>query len=336
MKNMYEWAKEIRESAKRIAIPIMTHPGIEMCGYTVKEAVTDGQIHYEAIKKLNDFYPSAASTIIMDLTVEAEAFGANISFSDDEMPSIIGELVSDFDSVDRLNIPDLKQGRAQEYILANKLTAENINDKPVFGGCIGPYSLAGRLFGMTEMMTAIYTDPQTITLLLEKCTRYLEEYCSAIKSTGVNGIIIAEPAAGLISNEDCSEFSSQYVKRIVESLQDESFFIILHNCGNTGHCTPAMVETKAWGLHFGNKIDMLDALKECPSDILVMGNIDPVNDFKMTTPANLRKVTTQLLEMTSAYPNYVLSTGCDVPPHVPKENIETFFDALETYNISRL
>ena len=52
----------------------MTHPGIELCGYTVKQAVTDGQKHAEAIQKLNEIYPAAACTVIMDLTVEAEAF----------------------------------------------------------------------------------------------------------------------------------------------------------------------------------------------------------------------------------------------------------------------
>ena len=34
---------------KRYAIPIMTHPGIELIEKTVKAAVTDGQTHADAI-----------------------------------------------------------------------------------------------------------------------------------------------------------------------------------------------------------------------------------------------------------------------------------------------
>ncbi len=49
--------------------------------------------------------------------------------------------------------------------------------------------------------------------------------------------------------------------------------VILHNCGNTGHCTPAMLKTGAKGYHFGNKADMVEALKVCPADVLVMGNL---------------------------------------------------------------
>eukprot|EP00975_Prorocentrum_lima_P059993 12579262-Prorocentrum_lima.AAC.1 len=84
----------------------------------------------------------------------------------------------------------------------------------------------------------------------------------ALKATGVNGVVMAEPAAGLLSDEDCTQYSSVFIKEIVEKVQDDHFTVILHNCGNTGHCTKAMVATGAAAYHFGNKIDMVEALKE--------------------------------------------------------------------------
>ena len=43
---------------KRYAIPIMTHPGIELIEKTVKAAVTDGQTHADAIIALSENTPS--------------------------------------------------------------------------------------------------------------------------------------------------------------------------------------------------------------------------------------------------------------------------------------
>lgn len=332
MRNMKEWCREVMASPERIAIPIMTHPGIELCGKTVKQAVTNGEIHAEAIRKLNEMYPAAASTVIMDLTVEAECFGAEIVFTENEVPNVVGRLVQDHASISALQVPSIHSGRMPEYLKANKLAAEFITDKPVFGGCIGPFSLAGRLYDMSEMMMALYMEPDTIRLLLEKCTELIISYLRAMKETGVNGVIIAEPAAGLVSNEDCSSFSSTYITRIVEELQDDHFMIVLHNCGNTGHCTAAMIETKAAGLHFGNKIDMVGVLQECPEDILVMGNIDPVGIFKMASPEKIKQETLSLLQKTSQWKNFILSSGCDVPPEVPMENITAFYEALNEYN----
>ena len=330
--NMKAWITEIIHQSKRVAIPIMTHPGIEMIGKTVMEAVTDGSVHAEAIIALNKWYPLAASTVIMDLTVEAEAFGCVINFSRDEVPTVGQRLVSNFDEVQQLSVPLLSAGRVPQFLLANQLTVGAITGKPVLAGCIGPFSLAGRLFDMTEIMMAIYIEPDTINLLLEKCTQFLIDYCSALKAVGVNGVVIAEPASGLLSDDECREFSSLFVTKIVTAIQDDNFSVILHNCGNKGQCTQAMLYTGAHGYHFGNAVNMVEALKVCPQDVLVMGNIDPVGVFKMSTPEQMKQSVKNLLKETAGYKNFVLSSGCDVPPNIPHENIEAFFESLAAYN----
>jgi uroporphyrinogen decarboxylase len=331
-RNMKSWAREIIAAPTRHAIPVMTHPGVEFIGKSVFDVVTDGQIHFEALKAVNDHYPSAAATTVMDLTVEAEAFGAPVHFSPEEIPAVTGSVVSNREEIEALQIPDLSLKRLPEYLKASRLAARNI-DKPVFSGCIGPFSLAGRLFDMTEIMTTCYLDPDLVHLLLQKCTDFLLTWVQALKATGTSGVVMAEPAAGLLDGDFCAEFSSRYVKQIVDNVQDDHFLLILHNCGNTGQCTEAMLATGAAGLHFGNAIDMKPALEQCPRNILVMGNIDPVRQFKMASPEELYQITSDLLEKTKAYPNFILSSGCDTPPGTPLANIDAFYRALGDFNL---
>ena len=320
------------QKKKRLAIPIMTHPGIELCGSTVLKAVTDGQAHADAICALNDRFPADAVTAIMDLTVEAEAFGAQIRFSENEIPSILGRLVHDAGSVAGLEVPSLDKGRIPEYLKANRIVASRIKDKKVFGGCIGPFSLAGRLFDLSELMMAMYIEPETVTMLLEKCTAFITSYLLAMKETGIDGVILAEPASGLVSNDDCYRYSSAYVRRIVDAVQYDGFSIVLHNCGNTGHCTDAMIRSGASALHFGNRADMVEALKTCPPDLPVMGNIDPVTVMQQASPEQVYSAVSELLGKTAGFGNFILSTGCDVPPHTPVVNIQAFYQALADYN----
>ena len=143
---------------------------------------------------------------------------------------------------------------------------------------------------------------------------------------------MAEPAAGLLSNDDCRTFSSAYVKYIVNKVQDEEFIVILHNCGNQGHCTKAMVETGAAAYHFGNKCRMEEVIGDVPPTALAMGNLDPVSLFKDGTPEEMRLAAWQLLGKMRDYPNFVLSSGCDTPPHTPIENVDAFFRALDDWN----
>lgn len=316
----------------RLAMPVMTHPGIELMGKTVRQAVSDGTLHYEAMHLLSDRYATCAAPAIMDLTVEAEAFGATLNMPDNEIPTVVGRLVTDADSVRVLKVPELTAGRLPEYIKANRLAAKNITDRPVLGSCIGPFSLAGRLYGMSEIMLDIYMQPDVITELLEKCTELILSYARAQKEAGDGGIIMAEPAAGLISNDDCLTFVTPYVKRVVDALQDDSFIVVLHNCGNTGACTQAMLATGARAHHFGDKIDMLAALEQLPRDVIGMGNLSPVTVFRMGNAGEVKKATLELLRRTADYNNFIISSGCDTPPHSPIENFDAFFEAVQEFN----
>ena len=330
--DMKKWVSDLIQRKEVMAMPVMTHPGIELNGNTVREAVSDGRVHAEAVIALAERYPSVAACTIMDLTTEAEAFGAEIAFSDEAVPTVVGHLLSDVENIYQLQVPSLSAGRIPAYLKANLLAARSITDRPVFGGCIGPFSLAGRLYDMSEIMVLIYEHPDAAHTLLAKCTDFIGKYCLALKQTGVQGVVMAEPAAGLLSNDDCRTFSSQYVKRIVERVQDEHFIVILHNCGNTGQCTEAMVSTGAAAYHFGNKCRMEDVIREVPSTALAMGNIDPVSVFKDGSPELMRQTVFGLLDKMKAYPNFVLSSGCDTPPQTPIAQIDAFFDTLKKWN----
>ena len=64
--NMTAWIANVIQQKEVTAIPIMTHPGLEMTGNTVCEAVSDGEVHFRTVEALCGKYPSAAAATIMD------------------------------------------------------------------------------------------------------------------------------------------------------------------------------------------------------------------------------------------------------------------------------
>ena len=76
-----------------------------------------------------------------------------------------------------------------------------------------------------------------------------------------------------------AEFSDQYVKQIVDAVQDEYFYVILHDCGSVTKMTDGMYGTGAKGLHFGNAVDMATICSQVPQDVLVFGNLAPADLF---------------------------------------------------------
>ena len=331
--NMHDWKNAIINSPVRTAMPIMTYPGLQLVGRSVLDMVRSGEVQFQCIRALSNRYPTIASaTLIMDLSLEAEAFGSRITYSEHEIPTVGARLIPSFDEIGSLEVPMLGKGRTMENLRAASLAVQHINDRPVFGGIIGPFSLAGRLFDISEMMMAILVNPEASHSLLNTCTAFLVNYAMAFKKAGAQGVVIAEPAAGLLAPAECDEFSSRYVKMIKDELQDENFIVILHNCGNTQNLVDSMVSTGCMGFHFGNAVEMTAILQQVPPDRLVFGNLDPAGIIRNGNPECIRSKTTELLEKTRPFRNFILSSGCDIPPGTPLENIDALFDALTAFN----
>ena len=72
---------------------------------------------------------------------------------------------------------------------------------------------------------------------------------------------------------------------------------------------------------------MLQMLEQMPPDVLTMGNVDPAGTLRNGTPEKVRRDTLAVLEACSGYPNFLLSSGCDIPPATPWENLDAFFAA---------
>ncbi len=122
---------------------------------------------------------------------------------------------------------------------------------------------------------------------------------------------------------------------MVERVSDDHFLFILHNCGHTDPLVESMLATGADGLHFGNRNTLLRSLELVPRDKLVLGNLDPVRVLKLAAADEVYQQTSALLQQTAAYPQHVLSSGCDTPPGVPLANVDAFWRALHDFNLGR-
>ena len=327
--SLHEFLKTAANADKKRGLPILSFPASQKLGVSVGELVKSSELQARAMETVANETDTLAAVSLMDLSVEAEAFGAEVKFSDDEVPVVIGQLVCDEEGANALEVPSLDAGRARVCAEGIRLAKERIKDKPVLAGMIGPYSLAGRLMDVTEIMYLCFDEPETVHIVLDKVAEYLISYGTLLKEAGADGIMMAEPLAGILSPDMAEEFSFPYVKRIIDALQDDSFALIYHNCGNA---VPDMLEgiyaQGAAAYHFGNAIDMESVINATPEGIICMGNIDPVAQFTDGTPESMRASVKELMEKCGKHADFIPSSGCDIPAKAKWENINAFFAAL--------
>ena len=334
-RNMMRWIDEMLAAEKKKAMPVLSFPSVQKMGIKVSDLLKSSGLMAQGIKTVADACPDAAAAVsYMDLSLEAEAFGSTIRFSDEEVPTVIGAIVNDEDEAEALMIPEVGAGRTGLNLEAMRKAHELIKDRPVFAGSIGPFSLAGRLMDVSMAMIYCFDEPDMVHTVLEKVTEFLIRYIRAYKETGIDGIVIAEPLAGLLSADLAGEFSAEYMKKIVAAVQDESFIVVYHNCGNSTIATADTIMNNGCRVfHFGNAIDLEKMLGLMPENVLVMGNVDPAGLFRSGTPESIYRETQDLMKRCCRYRNFVVSSGCDIPPMSPWENIDAFFKAVNDFYI---
>lgn len=332
-RNMKAWAAAVIADRRKLAMPILSFPCVGLLGVNVMQLTADADLQARGMKLVADKVPSAAAVSMMDLSVEAEAFGATVRFSADEVPTITGRLITTPEEAEALAVPSVGAGRTGKYVEAIGKACGLITDRPVLAGIIGPFSLAGRLMGVSDIMVECYEEPEAVHAVLEKATAFLIRYLEAFKKAGANGVVIAEPLAGLLSPALAAEFSAPYVKKLAGSAKADDFLVIYHNCGNN---TPLMMDsilsTDCDGYHFGDAVNMADLVEKVPADRLVMGNVSPSAQFLSGSPKSIGEETLKVLAACApGHPHFVISSGCDIPPRSPWENIEAFFGAVDEY-----
>ena len=330
--NMKKWLEDLKNAPQKKAMPILSFPAVSLMGITVEELISSSDFQAKGMKTIADRIPSLASVSLMDLSLEAEAFGAEVKFSEDEVPTIIGALITSQEEADALAVPDVRAARCGIYIDAIEKATKLITDRPVLAGVIGPFSLAGRLMDVSEAMINCYADPDMVHTTLEKVTEFLIKYINEYKKAGANGVVMAEPLAGMLSPALADEFSSVYVKKIADSVKSDDFIFVYHNCGdNVILMIDSILSTGADAYHFGDSIKMSEMLEKIPNDVIAMGNVSPSTQFKGGTPESMKAATKEIMGDCCKYQNFVISSGCDIPPSSKWENIDAFFEAVEEF-----
>ncbi len=330
--NMTKWLEDLRKAEKKKPIPVLSFPSISLMGITVRELISDSDTQAKGMKLIADKVDAAAAVSMMDLSLEAEAFGSEIRISDEEVPTVVGSIVHSEEEARALSVPEVGAGRTGKYIKAIGEAKKLITDRPVFAGTIGPFSLAARLMDVSEAMIYCYDEPEMVHCLMRKVTDFLIAYIKEYKKIGADGVVIAEPVTGILSPALAEEFSERYSREIVEAVQDDSFPVVYHNCGNnTILMADSILRVGAAAYHFGNAISMKEMMPHIPGHIIAMGNVDPSMQFRNGTPESVYAETQRVLSECSKFPNFVISSGCDIPPMAPWANIEAFFAAVRDF-----
>jgi uroporphyrinogen decarboxylase len=315
-------------SNKRSVIPLLGAPGARLIGTSLRENLTNAEIQFKSLSRLmKDFHPDGLF-FMMDLTVEAEALGLKIAFPEDDNPYVKKHPVKGPEEL--ASIENSWKGVTKRMKVFTDLAARMANELPEIKGSyvIGPFSLAGELVGVTDLCMKLIEEPDFAQRVLAFCTKVVIEYSKALIDNGTDLIAVLEPTAVLLSKKQFNRFALNYFEELKSSISTP---LVYHICGNTEHIIDMMGNSGAYGLSLDSVVDLKDAANKIPKDVYLIGNIDPVGVFLQSKEKEVEIATEKLLNNMESVPNFILSSGCDIPLETPPENIAAFMRAARKY-----
>jgi len=331
---------------KHLVAPLMGYPGLKLTGATVTQALQDPNAQFETLDALGRAFSPDVLFLFMDLTAEAEALGARVTFSEDQPPSVVehSPLLEEDLRRGRLLDPE-RDGRLPVFIRTMEEMKRHLEIAK--GAYVtGPLTLAGELAGIKNVMKGMIKDGGLVKKLLEFTTNVAKGYARRLVDAGADIICILEPSAALVSPRHYAQFSKASIEEISNSV---TAITLLHICGDIAPLIPEMIKTRVHGISIDSAVDIVEVLSQLDNGKAVVGNIDPVKEMVFSTPEKIRERVVQLRGKMHQYEkalvsrchpvveekdefrqglhsNFILSTGCDLPPEVPLENITAFVE----------
>lgn len=213
---------------------------------------------------------------------------------------------------------------------ATRLVADAVGDEVVVTTTAwGPYTLAGQIYGVEDFMRSVYKKKDQVHKTLDFATRLLKAFYQPLAEEGLIPIMsIADPTASgdLISARVFRTFSLPYLQELIEWGHEYDVMTWLHICGDTTDKLDDIAETRADCFSLDYKVDIATARERLAGTMCIAGNIDPVSVLDQGTPEDVRRAGQQCLDAAMAGGGFILTSGCDLPPTVPQENVQAMLD----------
>lgn len=326
------------DEKRRLVAPLVGFPGVKITGSTIKLAQQNYGEHFKVLKALSETFMPDVIFPLMDLSVEANALGRYTIFPREESATIPLDdfAVSDIEKFDDVDIKS--DGRVLSYVKTLKLMKNGLPSSIFRGAYVtGTYTLAALIMGAENAAMSTILNPEELHKTCDLATKKILDYVELLISSGAQIICILEPSAMMLGADHFEEFSMRYVQKISEVCKSSGVTSVYHICGNTMHLVEKMCEAGVDALSLDSTeagVNLIEVAERIPKDIVIIGNISPIGSILKGKQDKVSMEVNALLKSMEPYPNFILSTGCDLPQETPLENISAFMETGKNYRMN--
>jgi uroporphyrinogen decarboxylase len=284
-----------------------------------------------------DRFPLDAAILFSDILTVPDAMGLGLYFEEGEGPKFERTLQLETD-IQKLVVPDMEKLQYVFDAVSSIRTALN-GRVPLIGFAGSPWTLATYMVegkGGTDFLTTkkmAYARPDLLHHILETTAQTVIQYLNAQIAAGAQAVMIFDSWGGALSHNAYTEFSLNYMQKIVAGLTKTA----------EGRTVPSIVFTKGGALWLEAQaaigadalgldwtVDIGQARSRVGDKVALQGNMDPA--ILLSTPAAIEKEVECILASYGHGHGHVFNLGHGITQWTPPENAAAFIAAVHQHS----
>jgi uroporphyrinogen decarboxylase len=276
------------------------------------------------------FVPGA--WVELGMTAEPSGWGVPIQWSGRQPPGV-HHYPADLAALAGAAVPDPETAGLMPVILQQyermKPSLTDVGLAPRMAACRGPLAVASHLLGVTEMLMATQLEPELCHQVFDKTT----ELCIAWLRAQLQrmdepvGVLVLDDLVGMLGPADAAAFALPRLKRIFDTFPGLIHFF--HNDTPNDKVLPGLATIGMDVFNFSHETDLARARELVGPDIVLMGNLPPLDLLFRGTPEQVRAATRQHLDRLAAVGPLLISPGGGVSPGTPIANLQALAQEVQ-------
>ena len=263
---------------------------------------------------------------LVDLSVEAEDFGQKVVFPENgtaypDFDDLFLRTVEDYVKVKRVD-PTKTRRMSSVIEIVRGLAAAKGTTVPVLGFVYGPLGVLSQIRGHAELFKDLIRHPDRVLEAVQTINLSLIDYALAQVKAGAHAIVI-DPlysSSTILKKAHWEKFEGPFVGAIANAVREAGAAVLVHNCGDgvyfdtvIEHIKPTAIShaypaygSKSWAEHAEN----------WAKKVITIGGVDPAQVGHVLSQEGVIELSREHIETFKvAEGGFILSTGCEFPPH---------------------
>jgi MtaA/CmuA family methyltransferase len=309
-------------------VPFVGSHAASLLGITATEYFKSSDLIVKGAQKAIDRYRPDGIPVTFDLQIEAEVFGCEVKYADENPPAVTSHPLCNGTKLEDLSVPTADQGRIKTVLDAAKQIRQANPDIALYATITGPFTLALHLLG-TDIFMKMFDDTAYVNDLLTFCNKVACAMSDYYIEAGCDVIAVVDPMTSQIGPDQFEEFITPHATELFDHIRNKnalgSFFV----CGHAQQNIEVMCACKPDNISIDENIPLEYVREKCTAlNVSFGGNMQLTTVLLLGTPIDAQKNAIACMEI-AGEKGFILAPGCDLPYATPPANLEAIIEVVE-------